>query len=159
VMRSPGSLAEVAEWSRAPGEFWRHLADFLDHFSLERRAAMLEDEPARLEGLIEAGEVADAYLAATAVSLARELGVMPPLWALGDDGASVLGATSPSSCTGRRPERFDSAAASRPAAHVPARPLWLGRGAAALPGAPRAAPAPRRNAVAGAVADRAPLGR
>ena len=80
-MRRPSSLAEVAAWSRARRDFWNHLADFLDQFYLERRLDMLHDEPARLAGKIDDGDVADAYLAATAVSLARSLAMVPPSWA------------------------------------------------------------------------------
>lgn len=80
-MRRPGSLAEVAAWSRARRDFWNHLADFLDQFYLERRLDMLQEEPARLAGKIDDGDVADAYLAATAVSLARSLSMVPPSWA------------------------------------------------------------------------------
>ena len=84
-MRRPGSLAEVAAWSRTRRDFWDHLADFLDQFYLERRLDMLQDEPARLAGTIDDGDIADAYLAATAVSLARSLSMVPPSWARGPD--------------------------------------------------------------------------
>ena len=80
-MRRPSSLAEVAAWSRARPDFWNHIADFLDQFYLERRLDMLQDEPARLAGTIDDGDIADAYLAATAVSLARSLAMVPPSWA------------------------------------------------------------------------------
>jgi hypothetical protein len=43
---------------------------------------MLEDEPALLAGKIDEGDVADAYLAATAVALARLIGGSPPRWAI-----------------------------------------------------------------------------
>ena len=84
-MRRPSSLAEVAAWSRARRDFWNHLADFLDQFYLERRLDMLQEEPARLAGKIDDGDVADAYLAATAVSLARSLAMVPPSWARSPD--------------------------------------------------------------------------
>jgi hypothetical protein len=76
-------VAEIAAWSTTPRDFWGHLADFLDQFALER--GVLEEEPARLANLIAEGDVADAYLAATAVALARELGVVPAHWARRDD--------------------------------------------------------------------------
>jgi hypothetical protein len=79
-MRRPRSLAEVANWSDDRREFSRHLADFLDQFYLERNTKMLEEEPARLGGKIEEGDVADAYLAATAVALARLVRAQPPAW-------------------------------------------------------------------------------
>ena len=81
-MRRPATLAEVAAWSDSLGAFSQYLAEFLDEFYLERRGAMLEEEPARLIGKIHEGEVADAYLAATAVALARLLGRRPPPWAM-----------------------------------------------------------------------------
>ena len=46
---------------------------------------MLSEEPGRLAGRIEEGEVADAYLAATAVALARLIKVNPPSWAWSED--------------------------------------------------------------------------
>ena len=80
-MRRPGSLAEVAAWSDTRRAFSGHLADFLDQFYLQRERQMLEQEPACLAGVIEEGDVADAYLAATAVALARGIGARPPAWA------------------------------------------------------------------------------
>jgi len=80
-MNRPKSLAEVAAWSDSRGSFHGHLADFLDQFYLERRAEMLAEEPAVLEGSIEEGGVADAYLAATAIHLARLIRSLPPAWA------------------------------------------------------------------------------
>lgn len=83
--RRPESLAEVAEWSTDRREFEYNFADFLDQFYLERRAGMLAQEPRRLEKVINDGGVADAYLAATAVSLARLIRVVPPTWAWAED--------------------------------------------------------------------------
>ncbi len=80
-MRRPGTLAEVAAWSDSRQTFSRHLADFLDQFYLDLRAAMLDEEPERLVGRIDEGDVADAYLAATAVALARLVQACPPRWA------------------------------------------------------------------------------
>ena len=56
------------------------LADFLDQFALEKRSGMLADEPARLAARFPEGDVADAYLAAVAVALARVISVAPPAW-------------------------------------------------------------------------------
>lgn len=42
---------------------------------------MLAEEPRRLADVLKDGAVADAYLAATAVSLARLIRVAPPAWA------------------------------------------------------------------------------
>ncbi|MBI4606548.1 MAG: hypothetical protein HY721_31680 [Planctomycetes bacterium] len=80
-MRRPRSLAEVATWSDSRSAFSFQIADFLDQFYLERRAEMLSEEPERLAGRFEEGDVADAYLAATGVSLARLIGASPPAWA------------------------------------------------------------------------------
>src|SRR6266540_3073150 len=80
-MRRPCSLAEVARWSDSRKAFSFHLADFLDQFYMERRPEMFLEEPERLEKKIVEGDVADAYLAATAVSLARLIKVHPPAWA------------------------------------------------------------------------------
>lgn len=79
-MRRPESLAEVAVWSDSRESFYSHLADFLDQFYMEHRARMLAEEPMLLAGRIEEGNVADAYLAATAVSLARLIQSVPPAW-------------------------------------------------------------------------------
>ena len=84
-MKRPGSLAEVALRSRKRRDFNFELADFLDQFYLERRPEMLADEPVRLAGMIEEGDVADAYLAATAVALARIIRTNPPAWAWRED--------------------------------------------------------------------------
>jgi hypothetical protein len=80
-MTRPTSLADVAARSDDRQAFAYAVSEFLDQFRLERRAAMLSDEPARLAGRYDAGDVGDAYLAAVAVSLAREIGVPPPAWA------------------------------------------------------------------------------
>lgn len=80
-MRRPRSLAEVARWSDSRDAFGRHLADFLDQFYLDRRSEMLAEEPRLLGTAMEDGAVADAYLAATAVALARLIKSDPPAWA------------------------------------------------------------------------------
>lgn len=80
-MMRPRSLAEVAARSYSREAFQSHLADFLDQFYSERRSEMLAAEPPPLEGQIEEGAVADAYLAATAVHLARLIKAVPPTWA------------------------------------------------------------------------------
>jgi hypothetical protein len=80
-MRRPQSLAEVAEWSREASAFWYHVMDFLDEARRLRDPAMLAEEPEPLAGRLEQGDVQDAYLAAVAVALAREIGAPPPAWA------------------------------------------------------------------------------
>ena len=72
-MNRPASLVEVAELADSARAFAYALSEFLDQFRLEKRATMLADEPMRLAARYAAGDVADAYLAAVAVSLAREI--------------------------------------------------------------------------------------
>ncbi len=81
-MRRPRSPAEVAAWSWDRTAFHYNVADFLDEFRRVADPAALADEPALLRGRFEGGDVADAYLAAVAVSLAREIGCVPPGWVL-----------------------------------------------------------------------------
>jgi hypothetical protein len=80
-VRRPSSLAEVAEWSRDARAFHLHVADFLDEFRRRSDPGMLATEPPLLRETFGGGDVADAYLAAVAVSLAREIGAAPPVWA------------------------------------------------------------------------------
>jgi hypothetical protein len=80
-VKRPGSLLEVAALADSTRAFAYAVAEFLDQFRIERRPEMLAEEPARLAGHYQGGDVADAYLAAVAVSLAREIGVPPPTWA------------------------------------------------------------------------------
>jgi hypothetical protein len=81
----PASLAEVAALATDSRAFGYAVAEFLDQFRLERRIGMLADEPCRLAARYVGGDVSDAYLAAVAVSLAREIGSPPPAWAWADD--------------------------------------------------------------------------
>lgn len=80
-MTRPGSIAEVASRSDSRRAFAYGVSEFLDQFRLERRASMFSEEPARLAARYEGGDVSDAYLAAVAVSLAREIATPPPVWA------------------------------------------------------------------------------
>jgi hypothetical protein len=79
-MRRPDNIAEVAEWSESSREFHYHIADFLDHFRMHPDATRLEKEPALLRERFERGEICDAYIAAVALSLAREIKAAPPRW-------------------------------------------------------------------------------
>ncbi|NWG13318.1 MAG: hypothetical protein HXY20_07280 [Acidobacteria bacterium] len=79
-MRRPVSLAEVAAWSESRVSFGGHLSDFLDQFYSRRRADMLAEEPRLLAGRMDEGDVADAYLATTAVHLSRLIKAVPPAW-------------------------------------------------------------------------------
>ena len=79
-MNRPLSIAEL-ELDRADQRtLWYDVRDFIDEVRRLRDPAMLEGEPQLLAGSVEEGAVADAYLAAVAVSLARELGTDPPVW-------------------------------------------------------------------------------
>jgi len=80
-VKRPSSLGQVAAWSDNRREFHYHLADFLDQFRLQRQATMFAQEPERLATRFDGGEVCDAYLAAVAVALAREVHALPPDWA------------------------------------------------------------------------------
>jgi hypothetical protein len=80
--KRPNSLVEVATWSDSDEAFGYNVADFLDQFRRLRDFGMLNQEPPSLVGRIDLGSVADAYLAAVAVSLAREIGKVPPIWSM-----------------------------------------------------------------------------
>lgn len=80
-MTRPASLTQVAAAATDGRAFAYAIAEFVDQFRLERRVEMLADEPERLASRYEGGDVGDAYLAAVAVSLAREIGQSPPAWA------------------------------------------------------------------------------
>ena len=84
-MRRPDSLFEVAEWTGERRAFHYHLSDFLDGFRRDPRPERWEREPTRLAERFAGGDVCDAYLAAVAVSLAREVGAIPPRWAWAED--------------------------------------------------------------------------
>jgi hypothetical protein len=84
-MIRPQSLAEVSAQTTDRASFHLHVRDFIDEFRRCLAPAMLSVEPARLAGVFLDGNVADAYLAAVAVSLAREVGAIPPAWAWADD--------------------------------------------------------------------------
>lgn len=84
-MTRPASLAEVAAWATDIDSFRLHLADFLDEFRSRGGAGRLAEESRRLPSVFSGGEVADAYLAAVAVALSREIGVFPPPWAWSED--------------------------------------------------------------------------
>lgn len=71
----PQSLAEVAELTAAGESFDFALRSFLDEFLSTGQPASLATEPRRLDARL------DAYLAATAESLATERGLAVPAWA------------------------------------------------------------------------------
>ena len=77
----PWTLAEIAEVTLQGEPFDLSLRNFLDGFYLRPSGQSLEREPAHLrEAIPQMGEVYDAYLAATAESLAREKRFEPPDW-------------------------------------------------------------------------------
>ena len=84
-MRRPASLAEVAEWTNDRQAFHLNIAEFVDEFRRSPSELRLDQEPRRLAGVYDDGDVADAYLAAVAVSLAREIHEPPPAWAWAED--------------------------------------------------------------------------
>ena len=81
----PRSLAEVATLVQQGASFDFCLRNFLDEFRRAPDAVMLQPEPIRLQGTAEQGEIYDAYLAATAESLASESNFATPAWAWGED--------------------------------------------------------------------------
>jgi hypothetical protein len=72
--RRPRTLAEVADWSNTREDLSYHLADFLHEFAARPSAAMLEERPRLLATTFSDGDVCDAYLAATAATLAPRTG-------------------------------------------------------------------------------------
>ncbi len=79
-MRRPGSIAEVAEWSRTAEEFSYNFADFLHEFTARPDGSMLSERPRLLRDLFDTGDVCDAYLAAAAATLAPQAGNRRPPW-------------------------------------------------------------------------------
>jgi len=84
-MRRPAALAEVADRTTDRQTFHLNVAEFADEFRRSPGALMLTQEPRRLAAVYDDGDVADAYLAAVAVSLAREIREPPPAWAWAED--------------------------------------------------------------------------
>lgn len=79
-MRRPNSLFEVAAWAHTANEFSLHLRDFLHEFQTHPSPVSFAEEPELLAGRFELGEIADAYLAAVAASLAERLTIGAPPW-------------------------------------------------------------------------------
>jgi hypothetical protein len=76
----PKTLVEVASNCRSFDELSFRLADFLHEFSARPDLAMLTEAPPLLGDAIQFGDVADAYLAATAEALSTSLGKGRPEW-------------------------------------------------------------------------------
>jgi len=85
MTKRPGSVAEVSRVATDWRGFHYALLDFLDQFAIQKRMDMLVEEPSRLTATFREGEVADAYLAAVAVALARTISSAPPAWAWQED--------------------------------------------------------------------------
>ena len=77
----PQTLAEVATQTRAGESFDFVLRNFLDEFEAWPGPQRLIEEPARLAGVVANGERHDAFLAATAETLAARHGFEVPGWA------------------------------------------------------------------------------
>jgi hypothetical protein len=81
----PKSLAEVAELALAGESFHLCLRNFLDEFYLHPSKDALATEPRLLKAALpESGEIHDAYLAATAETLAFKAGLDTPSWSYQD---------------------------------------------------------------------------
>jgi hypothetical protein len=79
-MKRPQSIRELVQQSGDARAFWYNVLEFVDELRRLRDPAMLSDEPQLLAERFAQGDVADAYVAAVAVALARELGTVPPTW-------------------------------------------------------------------------------
>ena len=79
--RRPRTVAEVAEWSASWNELSHNLADFLHEFQARPAAGPLQSRPRLLAPLFPGGEICDAYLAATAATLAARIEESTPEWA------------------------------------------------------------------------------
>jgi hypothetical protein len=78
-------LAEVANFTIGGDAFGRCLANFLDAFYLNPNLAAIEDLPPAMRGVVEDGDIKDAYLAAVAEELARKFQLPHPAWAYSED--------------------------------------------------------------------------
>lgn len=76
----PQTLAAVALASVSLAEFHNHLRDFLHAFQSAPDGSQLSAEPPLLNGRFPGGEIADAYMAAVAVELSRDLRCERPAW-------------------------------------------------------------------------------
>ena len=76
----PQTLAEVATQTGAGESFDFVLRNFLDEFQARPDPARLIEEPARLAGVVVDGERHDAFLAATAETLAAMHVLDVPTW-------------------------------------------------------------------------------
>ena len=79
-MTRPRSLFEVAALSATIDDFSMNVQDFLHEFQAHPGYEMLEISPILLASKFEKGDLADAYLAAVADSLSKQLRLARPGW-------------------------------------------------------------------------------
>jgi len=73
-------LAEVADHILQGADAGMEIKDFLHEFQVSGSPAMLQQHPPALAGLVDKGEILDAYLQALAVYLMVKLDCDPPPW-------------------------------------------------------------------------------
>lgn len=73
-------MAEVAAHILQGADAGMEIKDFLHEFQVSGSPAMLQQTPAALAGLVEKGDILDAYLQALAVYLMVKLDFDPPQW-------------------------------------------------------------------------------
>jgi hypothetical protein len=76
----PKSLREVAEWAARGESFDLSLKEFLDEFYAHPSQESLTLEPQLLDGIVDKGDICDAYLAAVAETLACKYHLDTPSW-------------------------------------------------------------------------------
>ena len=76
----PQTLAEVAALTRSGEPFDFALRCFLDEFQMQPAPSRIQAEPMRLGSVSSDGERYDAFLAATAETLAAAHGFAAPAW-------------------------------------------------------------------------------
>ena len=74
------SLFEVAALSATIDDFSMNIQDFLHEFQVRPAYQILEESPTLLASKFERGDLADAYLAAVADSLSKQLRLPRPAW-------------------------------------------------------------------------------
>ena len=90
LIRRPVTLQEVAVESQSYRQFGYNLKDFLHEFDFAKDRgtsleSLLADEPRRLAGCFDEGNICDAFLGATADYLSRINHIHTPEWALKED--------------------------------------------------------------------------
>jgi hypothetical protein len=76
----PQTLTEVAGHILEGADAGMEIKDFLHEFQVGGSAAMLQQAPPGLAGLVEKGHMLDAFLQALAVYLSAKIDFDPPLW-------------------------------------------------------------------------------